>query len=61
MRTITVIIHNDKDAEDAFSIIDQSLSDAKIGANITLSYEDPDADRGTSRVPPETQRVPRSS
>lgn len=46
MRTITVTIHDDKDAEDAFSVIDQSLNDAEIRANITLSYEN--ADRGTS-------------
>lgn len=57
MRIITIEIFNDEEAEEAFSIIDQGLSDALILANITLNYEGEEriADGGTSRVPPETQ------
>lgn len=54
-RIITVKVHNIAEAEDAFSVIVQSLDNAEIVADVTIGYENADADSGTTRVPPEAE------
>lgn len=50
MRVIVVEIHDESDADDAFSIIEQSLNDADIAARVTLigEFKDQNDDGGAS-------------
>lgn len=50
MRVIVIEVFDDEQADDAFSVIMQSLDIADINCRVSLTgdYEEPDADGGVS-------------